>query len=107
MALQSEAGTALVAAKLTQGCLYCPEVPKNWRAHIGAHLLRRLRGSGEPQAQAKKKLRTENQIPYPQVRAIIAPTNHTDTSFAGRRQFAVRILRALGTPRVSSVHEAE
>ncbi|KAJ7498345.1 hypothetical protein B0H11DRAFT_1642706, partial [Mycena galericulata] len=53
MALLSEAGTALVADKSTQGCLYCPEIPKNWHAHMGGHILRRLRNSGELQPKRK------------------------------------------------------
>ncbi|KAK7063420.1 hypothetical protein R3P38DRAFT_2492280 [Favolaschia claudopus] len=58
VALKSESGTALVATNPAQRCLYCPEVPKNWRAHIGAHILRHLRGSGEP--KAKKNTPGEN-----------------------------------------------
>ncbi|KAK6981400.1 hypothetical protein R3P38DRAFT_2578449 [Favolaschia claudopus] len=42
--LVSERGTLLLADKTSLACLYCLEVPKNWRAHIGAHILRRMRG---------------------------------------------------------------
>ncbi|KAJ7907483.1 hypothetical protein B0H13DRAFT_1879529 [Mycena leptocephala] len=35
----SDAGTALVADKSANGCLYCPNIPKNWPAHIGDHIL--------------------------------------------------------------------
>ncbi|KAJ7909926.1 hypothetical protein B0H13DRAFT_1616140 [Mycena leptocephala] len=63
VALISEAGTALVEDKSTQGCLYCPEVPKNWRAHIGAHVLRRLRNSGEPEPKKKANAEGANTMP--------------------------------------------
>ncbi|KAK7012531.1 hypothetical protein R3P38DRAFT_3588444 [Favolaschia claudopus] len=65
VALKSESGTALVATNPAQRCLYCPEVPKNWRAHIGAHILRHLRGSGEP--KAKKNTPGENSASVAQI----------------------------------------
>ncbi|KAK7016105.1 hypothetical protein R3P38DRAFT_3569764 [Favolaschia claudopus] len=51
--LVSERGTLLLADKSSLACLYCLEVPKNWRAHIGAHILRRIRQSGEPEPKKK------------------------------------------------------
>ncbi|KAK7015827.1 hypothetical protein R3P38DRAFT_2543278 [Favolaschia claudopus] len=59
-ALISDRGAALLSDKSSQGCLYCPEIPKNWRAHIGAHILRRLRGSPEP--SIKKKARSGEEV---------------------------------------------
>ncbi|KAK7059407.1 hypothetical protein R3P38DRAFT_2496243 [Favolaschia claudopus] len=51
--LVSERGSLLLADMSNLACLYCPEVPKNWRAHIGAHILRRIRRSGEPEPKKK------------------------------------------------------
>ncbi|KAJ7662776.1 hypothetical protein DFH06DRAFT_1088352 [Mycena polygramma] len=66
LGLVSEPLTALVADTAANSCLYCPEIPKNWRAHIGGHILRRLRMSTE--LPAKKKARTEREVvSYPRV----------------------------------------
>ncbi|KAJ7727820.1 hypothetical protein DFH07DRAFT_970034 [Mycena maculata] len=66
LGLVSESLTALITDTAANSCLYCPEILKNWRAHIGAHILRRLRNSGEP--PPKKKARTDVEVvSYPRV----------------------------------------
>ncbi|KAJ7679989.1 hypothetical protein B0H14DRAFT_3908259 [Mycena olivaceomarginata] len=68
VSLVSDESTALISEKSARGCLYCPEIPKNWRAHMGGHILRRLRNSGEP--EPKRKGRADAQalaVTYPRV----------------------------------------
>ncbi|KAJ7817460.1 hypothetical protein B0H14DRAFT_3742116 [Mycena olivaceomarginata] len=58
--LVSDEATSLITEKSARSCLYCPEIPKNWRAHMGGHILRRLRNSGE--RELKRKGRADTQV---------------------------------------------
>jgi hypothetical protein len=60
LSLVSDGVTSLIAEKSAHSCLYCPEIPKNWRAHMGGHILRRLRNSGE--REPKRKGRADAQV---------------------------------------------
>jgi hypothetical protein len=47
-ALLSESGTSFLQEKSAADlCLYCTEVPSNWRGHMGAHIIRRLQNAEE------------------------------------------------------------
>ncbi|KAK6971541.1 hypothetical protein R3P38DRAFT_3413219 [Favolaschia claudopus] len=66
-ALLSEGGTAFITAKSAEDpCLYCPEVPSNWRGHMGAHILRKLRSVGEVEREKRGK-KTGEVKTYPEV----------------------------------------
>ncbi|KAJ6456289.1 hypothetical protein C8R47DRAFT_996339 [Mycena vitilis] len=69
--LLSEAGTALMVERSSaEKCLYCTETPSNWRGHMGSHVIRKLRGSGEIDRERKaKKIQGPAPI-YPPVDAV-------------------------------------
>ncbi|KAK6992977.1 hypothetical protein R3P38DRAFT_3078646 [Favolaschia claudopus] len=66
-ALLSDGGTAFITAKSAEDpCLYCSEVPSNWRGHMGAHILRKLRNAGEVEREKRGK-KTGEVKTYPEV----------------------------------------
>ncbi|KAK7012371.1 hypothetical protein R3P38DRAFT_3019043 [Favolaschia claudopus] len=66
-ALLSDAGTAYIVEKSSpDSCLYCPEVPANWRGHMGGHIIRRLRNAGETERDRKEKKAKSTRV-WPQV----------------------------------------
>ncbi|KAJ7429781.1 hypothetical protein B0H11DRAFT_2257746 [Mycena galericulata] len=56
-ALISEGGTTMLISEKScpNWCLYCSEVPGNWRGHMGGHILRKIRGAGEVEREKKDK----------------------------------------------------
>ncbi|KAJ7756011.1 hypothetical protein B0H14DRAFT_3512290 [Mycena olivaceomarginata] len=66
-ALVSEEGTKFITEKsAADPCLYCLEVPSNWRGHMGGHILRKMRRAGETDRDKKAKHAANTQI-YPEV----------------------------------------
>ncbi|KAF8210769.1 hypothetical protein K438DRAFT_1752542 [Mycena galopus ATCC 62051] len=64
-ALTSAGGTAFIAQKsAADPCLYCPEIPSNWRGHMGGHIIRKLRNTGESKRDKAAK-RMGNATAYP------------------------------------------
>ncbi|KAJ7437523.1 hypothetical protein FB451DRAFT_1416805 [Mycena latifolia] len=65
-ALLSEGGTAFITAKsASDPCLYSPEIPSNWRGHMGAHIIRKIRKAGEIERDRKDKTAGTTTV-YPQ-----------------------------------------
>ncbi|KAJ7818584.1 hypothetical protein B0H14DRAFT_3739703 [Mycena olivaceomarginata] len=66
-ALVLEEGTKFITEKsAADPCLYCLEVPSNWRGHMGGHILRKMRRAGETDWDKKAKCAANTQI-YPEV----------------------------------------
>ncbi|KAJ7707891.1 hypothetical protein B0H16DRAFT_1393244 [Mycena metata] len=66
-ALLSEDGTKFVTEKSADDpCIYCQEVPANWRGHMGGHIMRRLRKAGEAERDKKDEKHKRVKV-YPQI----------------------------------------
>ncbi|KAJ7182231.1 hypothetical protein C8R43DRAFT_1143909 [Mycena crocata] len=66
-AMVCDEATSLIGTLDGIPCLYCPEIPANWRAHMGAHILRKLNGIAEPVTKKTKGTASAPTVIYPEV----------------------------------------
>ncbi|KAK6992303.1 hypothetical protein R3P38DRAFT_2802789 [Favolaschia claudopus] len=107
-ALISAGGTEFLTAKFSDDpCLYCSEVPSNWRGHMGAHILRKLRNAGEIERDKKDKKSGQVKT-YPEFPAVPTPQPFDGSSFMYQRRARMASRQGLaprsGPPRRAASH---